>query len=146
MIKVFIDTNVILDYLLDRSPYSMDAAKILTLAGKGKIRAFISTLTIANCYYLMRKFSSNEKVIRDLERLCDFVGLLDLKKSSTFAAFKFGFNDFEDALQNETVSSESNLDTIITRNVRDFKKSTMDIMTPETFLKIFGHNQPTTKR
>jgi hypothetical protein len=44
--------------LLDRQPFSIDAAKILTLSENSKIKAYISTLTIANCYYLMRKDAS----------------------------------------------------------------------------------------
>jgi len=141
MINIFIDTNVILDYLLDRRPYSFDAAKILTLSEKGKIKSFISALTIANCYYLMRKNSTHGKIINNLEKLCEFVEILDLRKSAILAAFKSRFTDFEDSLQNETAMSEKQIKIIITRNIQDFKKSTIEILTPDSFLKIFKDNQ-----
>jgi len=135
--NVFIDTNVILDYFLNRIPHSLDAAKILTLSEKGEIKAFISSLTIANCYYLMRKNSSRRKTISSLEKISEFVDILDLRKSSILAAFKSDFKDFEDSLQNEIARSENEIKIIITRNIKDFKKSTLEVMTPEMFLKMY---------
>lgn len=141
MLNVFIDTNVILDYFLGRQPYSVHAAKILTLSEKGKIKAFISGLTIANCYYFMRKDSSHKKAIKNLEKLCDFVNVLDLKRTSILTAFKSDFKDYEDALQNETAKEEFHIKIIITRNVKDFKKSKIEVITPEMFLNILKDNQ-----
>ena len=141
MLHVFLDTNVILDYLLNRQPLSLEAAKILTFSEQKKLKVYVSVLTIANSYYLMRKNLSHARTIINLETLCEFTDLLDLKKSSILSAFKSGFSDFEDAIQHEIAFSENRIKIIITRNIKDFKKSKLEVLSPEIFLKMFLSDQ-----
>ena len=134
---VFLDTNVILDFFLDRTPFSDHSAVILSLAVDKTINAYISPLTISNCYYILRKLASHQKVIAKLKLLVGIVDITKMNKQTVELALSSGFTDFEDALQNFSAVDHGKLDVIITRNTKDFKKSELAVLTPETFIKTF---------
>jgi len=134
---VFLDTNVILDFFLDRTPFSDHSAVILSLAVDNTIKAYISPLTISNCYYILRKLASHQKVIAKLKLLVGIVDITKMNKQTVELALSSGFTDFEDALQNFSAVDHGKLDVIITRNTKDFKKSELAVLTPETFIKTF---------
>ena len=134
---VFLDTNVILDFFLDRTPFSDHSAAILSLAVDKSIKAYVSPLTMSNCYYILRKLASHQKVIAKLKLLVGLVDLTKMNKQTVEIALSSGFTDFEDALQNFSAVDHGKLDVIITRNTKDYKKSELAVMTPETFLKTF---------
>lgn len=133
--KIFLDTNIILDFFLDREPFSTYAAKILSLAESTKITAYISPITISDCYYIMRKFEKAEKVTQKLQQLISIVEITKIDKETVEKALYSNFSDLEDALQNYSASQFNNIDLIVTRNIRDFRKSELAVMSPETYLK-----------
>jgi predicted nucleic acid-binding protein len=135
MKKILIDTDVILDFFFDRSPYSDDAARILSLSERKKIKGFVTPVMISNVYYLLRKSAPHDKVIEYLKRLLTIVDVLSVNKNSVLQALNSNFKDFEDALQNFSTFNERNIHTIITRNTKDYKTSELSIMTPEMFLR-----------
>ena len=132
---VFLDTNIILDFFLDRAPFADDAAQILGLAADKEIKAYVSVLTISNCYYILRKLAGHAKVIRKLKLLMTIVSVSKMNKETVLDALESKFTDFEDALQCYSASSYPSIDVIITRNTKDFKHTDIAIMTPEIFLK-----------
>ena len=133
--SVFLDTTIILDFFLDRTPFSDDAAQIFGLAADKEIKAYVSVLTISNCYYILRKLAGHAKVIRKLELLLTIVSVSKMDKHTVLDGLESKFKDFEDALQYFSASSYPSIDVIITRNTKDFKHSEIAIMTPEIFLK-----------
>jgi len=135
MQKVFVDTDVIIDFLIDRKPYSEQAAIILSLSEYKNIQVCVSTLTFANCYYILKKFSSHSKVIAKLSQLAEIVEIADVTKKAIFNSLKSDFKDFEDAIQNETAKTDSQIKVLITRNLKDYKNSDLVILTPELYLK-----------
>jgi predicted nucleic acid-binding protein len=137
MKKILIDTDVILDFFFDRSPYSDDAARILSLSERKKIKGFVTPVMLSNVYYLLRKSAPHDKVIEHLKRLLTIVDVLTVNKNSVLQALNSNFKDFEDALQNFSTFNERNIHTIITRNTKDYKTSELSIMTPEMFLVSF---------
>jgi predicted nucleic acid-binding protein len=137
MQKVFVDTDVIIDFMTDRKPYSGHAAIILSLSEYKTIQVCVSTLTFANCYYILKKYSSHSNVITKLTQLAEIVEITDVTKKVILNSLKSDFKDFEDAIQNETAKNNDNIKTLITRNVKDFQKSDLSIYTPELFLKSF---------
>jgi predicted nucleic acid-binding protein len=137
MEKILIDTDVILDFFFDRAPYSIDASFILSLSEKGKIKGFITPVITSNLYYILRKSAKHEKVIENLKMLLNIVDIITINKKSVLNALNSDFKDFEDALQNFSAQNEKEIKTIITRNIKDYKTSSLAVMSPEMFLKTF---------
>jgi len=90
---------------------------------------------ISNVYYLLRQTSTHEKVIEKLTQLVTITEVLSTDKDVILKALNSNFRDFEDALQNYSAELNGQIDLIITRNIKDFKNSSLGIMTPENYLK-----------
>ena len=135
MQKIFVDTDVIVDFLIDRKPFSEQAAIILTLSEYGHIRVFVSALTFANFYYILKKFSSHTKVISKLSQLTEMVEIIDVTKKSILDSLKSNFKDFEDSIQNESAKKDNQINILVTRNIKDYRTSELSIMSPEEYLR-----------
>jgi predicted nucleic acid-binding protein len=135
MRDLFIDTDVIIDFLIDRKPFSREAAIIFTLIEQKKLKGFSSSLTFSNLYYVLRKIESHNKVISKLDSLSKMVGILKVEEQTIKNALASGFPDFEDSIQYFSAVDSKKIDVIITRNTKDFKKSEIPVMTPGDFLK-----------
>lgn len=136
MKNILIDTDVILDFFFDRKPFSEDSAIILSMCERNHIQGFVTPVIISNCYYLLRRTAQHSKVIDKLKQLLTLVEVLNINKGIVIEALNSDFKDFEDALQNFAAVSNGEIDAIITRNVKDFKKSEIAVLTPESFLKL----------
>ena len=135
MKNILIDTDVILDFFLDREPFSENAAKILSLCEKKEIIGFVTPVIVSNVYYLLSQKGKQEKVIEKLKILLSLLEILIIDKNSIMVALNSDFKDFEDALQNYAAELNGKIDIIVTRNTKDYKKSELGIMNPEEFLK-----------
>ncbi|MBK6965799.1 MAG: PIN domain-containing protein [Bacteroidales bacterium] len=136
MNKVLIDTDVILDFFFDRQPFSDDAAKVLSFCELNRIRGFVTPVIISNIYYILRQTAKHEKVIEKISQLLKIIDVLVIDKTIVLQALDSGFIDFEDALQNFAAEKAGDVGLIITRNIRDYKKSNLGVMTPADFLKL----------
>ncbi len=137
MKNVLINSDVILDFFLDREPFCKNASLILTLCEKKKIKGFVTPVIVSNVFYMLRKISKREIVIARLKELISFVDVIDINKEFVIQALNSKFNDFEDALQNYAAEQSRKIDAIITRNTKDYKHSSLNVLTPTEFLKIF---------
>lgn len=126
----FLDTNVVIDFLADRQPFSLEAAKIFNLAVAGKIRLYISAVSYNNIYYVLRQSLTNTATIKLLEKLSEMIEITDVTAYIIRQSLKTDFKDYEDAIQYYCALSIPKIDGIITRNTKDFKKSTLPILTP----------------
>jgi predicted nucleic acid-binding protein len=135
MTNLFIDTDVIIDFLIDRKPFSREAAIIFTLIEQKKLKGYSSSLTFSNLYYVLRKIESHNKVISKLDSLSKIVGILKVEEQTIKKALISGFPDFEDSIQYFSAIDSKKIHVIITRNIKDFKKSEIPVMTPGDFLK-----------
>lgn len=136
MDKVLIDTDVILDFLFDRKPFSEDAAQILSWCENEKIQGFVTSIMLSNIYYLLRKTAKHEKVIENLKMLLNIVDVITTNKDAVLDALHSEFKDFEDALQNFSAQNSNEIKVIITRNIKDYKTSNLAIMEPETYISL----------
>jgi predicted nucleic acid-binding protein len=135
MDKVLIDTDVILDFFFDRKPFSEEASRLLSLCEKGEVKGFVTSIMLSNVYYLLRKTANHEKVIENLKMLMNIINVTTTNKKTVIEAFNSEFKDFEDAFQNFSAINDKEIKVIITRNSKNYKSSTLSIMTPETYLK-----------
>jgi predicted nucleic acid-binding protein len=136
MTNVLIDTDVILDFFFDRKPNSEYSAEVLSLCESNVIKGFITPVILSNIYYLLRKTSTHERVIEKLSLLISITEVLVIDKTSVKQALSSNFKDFEDALQNFAAESNGSIDLILTRNLKDFKNSSLGVMTPENYLRV----------
>lgn len=135
MRKLLIDTNIVIDLLAKREPFYFDSAILFSLADKKQIKLSVSSLTIANTNYTLLKLKSpNEakSILRKFKLLVDVLSLDD--KIINLALNDIDFADFEDGLQYFS-AIENDQDIIISRNLKDFKKSTIPVLTAEQFLR-----------
>ena len=131
--KLLIDANIILDVLQKREPHYNESSLIWKMCETRQIEGYLSSLSIANLVYVMRKelnAKQIEDVITDLRLI--FI-IVDFTETDLLKAASMKWNDFEDAIQSAT-AERIHAEYIITRNVRDFLKSKVIAFTPTEFL------------
>lgn len=138
MTNLFIDTDVIIDFLVDRKPYSREAAIIFTLIDQKKLKGYASSLTFSNLYYVLRKIEPHKKVLAKLDSLSKMLTILNVGGQNIKDAIESGFPDFEDSIQYFCALDNKKIEVIITRNTKDYKNSTLSVMSPGDFLKSAG--------
>lgn len=134
MKRIFMDTNVIIDFLANRQPFALDAAKLFDLALGGIVKIFISAVSYNNIYYILRQSLTGTATIKLLEELADMTEITDVTNSVIRQSLKSDFKDYEDAIQYYSALSTPEIDFIVTRNTRDFKKSKLPVLTPSEAL------------
>jgi predicted nucleic acid-binding protein len=132
--KAFIDTDVILDFLTDREPFALDAARIFSLSENKEISICTTGLVFSNAYYVLRKLGTHKKVVEKLTQLARLIDIIGLPKVAVMQALGSDFNNFEDALQHYAALAE-NVKVIVTRNTKDYKQSQLAVLTPDQYLK-----------
>jgi predicted nucleic acid-binding protein len=131
--KAFIDTNVMLDFLGERDPFYLSAAKIATLADKGKIEIVVSALSYATVSYFLAKFEGLEMTKDKLRKFKIISKICELDEKIIEKGLNSDFSDYEDSLQYFSALRQD-CDILITRNVKDFKGAQLPVMTPNEFL------------
>jgi len=135
MDKVLIDTDVLLDFFFDRKPFAEYSAEVLNLCEKNKLVGFTTPVIISNVYYLLRKTAKHDIIVEKIKQLLSIIEIIKMDKNTVINALNSEFKDFEDALQNFSAIENGGIKVILTRNIKDFKKSELAILTPETYLK-----------
>ena len=135
MNKVLIDSDVILDFFFDRKPFSDQASQIFSLCETRKINGYITPVICSNTYYLLRQIARHEKVIEKLRQLMTIMDIVSMDRETVMQALNSEFKDFEDALQNYAANRSGFIDVILTRNVKDYAKSEIGVLTPENYIK-----------
>ena len=133
MSRIFLDTNVILDLLGERVPFFDSIAKVATLADQKKLTLIVSPLSFSTIDYVLNKYETSESVLNKLRKFKIICEVSEINEETIDKALNSNFKDFEDAVQYFT-ALQSNCSIIITRNGKDFKNSTIPIMTAEEYL------------
>ena len=131
--KLFWDTNVMLDFLGERDPFYISSAKIATLADKREIKIIASALSYATISYFLTKYEGLKKTKDKLRKFKVISEICELDELIIEKGLNSDFSDFEDSLQYFS-ALRTECDIIITRNGKDFKKSQIPVMTPNEFL------------
>jgi predicted nucleic acid-binding protein len=131
--RVLFDTDLVLDLVLDREPFADAAAAIFTLHENGRIRGYISGITLVNVFYLARKSKGISGARRAVEELLATLSVCPLDQLVLESAHRLTFTDYEDAVQHACATA-SGLDAIVTRNLADYKNATLPVFSPADFL------------
>ena len=137
MKKIFIDTNIIIDLIADRRPFSKYAIALFKKAEEKKVHLYSSSHSIATTHYLLKKYM-DEKALREvLYNLLDYLTVIAVDVAVLKKGLRSRHKDFEDAIQIICASSENKIDIIVTRNTKDYKFSEIPVLTPdEAFLNL----------
>lgn len=139
--RVFIDTNVFLDYIQQRQEGWREAEVIFYLAIHGDIELLVSDLTIANMRYVTRKDIPLEQFYAVMKSLRKYYTIVGVGSASVDEAYRVENKDFEDALQYFS-AEQAGADCIITRNIKDFDfSSSVEALEPQDFLFKFFPNE-----
>jgi predicted nucleic acid-binding protein len=133
MKKVFIDADVIIDFLTMREPFGEDAKKLFQVSLDGSIELYSSALAIANANYIIGKISSPKVALAKIKKLLPLVRICAMDQKAVDLAVASAFTDFEDALQNFCAEG-GDIDIITTRNIKDYKRSAVAVLTPKELI------------
>ena len=137
--KLLIDTNVVLDVLLRREPFSKTAAEVLNLTQRDDVREYVSASAITDIYYIANKQLKDRAAVRDLlERLLKIVSVAAVSEQEIRNALNLTWADFEDSVQ-YSVALLNEMDGIVTRNPSDYQEANMRIWLPEQTLELFAN-------
>lgn len=132
--KALLDTCVVMDFLQNREPFSIPARSILRAAATEWFTGCITAKSATDIYYLTHHCTHSDKEARQkLNQLLTILGLLDTSADDVFHAISSPVSDFEDAVMIET-AKRAQVDCIVTRNTKDYAKSTVAVYTPDEFL------------
>lgn len=134
MKKIFIDTDIILDLLARRGPFYKFSAELFTLIDSGKIKAYTSSIIFTNLHYILRRLHNKSKATKSLQKIRTLLHVLAVGEKIIDLALASDFKDFEDAIQ-YYVAIENNINYLLTRNIKDYKKTEINILTAEQYLK-----------
>ncbi len=130
-LNLFLDTNIIIDLLADRKPFSNAAYEIFNISNLKKWNLYTSSNSILTSYYILEKYSSSKDSKRALETILKRVQVQDISKSELLNALKSKIEDFEDASQNECANKVGKIHFIITRDKKGFKHSKFEVLSSD---------------
>lgn len=138
--KVFLDANIIIDFLADRGVFTGQAKKLFATAlSSQNIGLTTSTHALATTFYILNKLGNTAVLKNTLLRLTELVEVLDVTRDAVVKALlDASFTDFEDGIQFHTARSQQGIDFIITRNLKDFSNSTIPAISVDEFLLRYG--------
>lgn len=132
--KIFLDSDVILDLLLERGQFFRDIALVFEKAKTEEIILYTSSICILNINYLLRKSYSKDAVEEILNKFLQYVKILAVDSAIIMASLNSNFNDLEDGVQ-YYCSLNNDINEIITRNIKDYKHSKIPVLTPLEYLE-----------
>jgi len=133
-VKLFVDTNVLLDVLGRREPHVADASAVWSRVERGIHEGYISAISFNNVYYILRR-SAGPKAAREAVKLLrDTFRIIPLDEQTIHRAIDADIPDFEDPVQFFS-AIQAQADCLITRNVRHFPADTIPAMSPDEFLE-----------
>lgn len=136
--RVLIDTNIVLDFLLQREPFTQDAELIFQAIDSGQIIGYVTATTLTDIFYISRKHTRSVEQARQavLETLTAMV-ICPVNRAVLESAFRSGLADFEDAVQIFSAVDQE-LDAILTRDAKGFLSSSIPVLSTQELLQRLG--------
>lgn len=134
--RVFLDTNIVLDVLLDRQPFVADSESVILRCEALGAEMFIAWHGLATAYYLLKRGRTETEALAEVDKILAWARVAEGTNAHARQARSMGFGDFEDALQSVSATACA-ADWIVTRNKKDFAISAVPVLTPAEFLQQF---------
>lgn len=136
--KIFVDTDILLDFLGDRRPYSKFALALFREADQNDLKLCISANSITTAYYILTKLSTEKKARALITELLEILLIVPVDKGILKLAFSSEFKDVEDSVQHYSALASGNIEFIVTRNLRDYRLSLLPVVGPEEMVNRLG--------
>lgn len=134
--KVIIDTNVALDFMSSREPFSSNAEKVFLLCCSELVEGYVTANSFCDIHYVLHKALHNEEQTRSAMNFwLDIIKIASATEIDCRKAMRSGIKDYEDAVI-DSVAERTGCDYIVTRNLEDFSKSAVPAISPQDFIKI----------
>jgi predicted nucleic acid-binding protein len=134
MKNVFLDTNVLMDILANRQPFYKSSSAIYKLGLSKKVLFYTSSNTISTLHYLLKKFIEEDKIRMALDEITNAITIIPVDITIIKKSLKSSHKDFEDAIQIISAQSINTMDCIVTRDLKDYKNTEINVFTPDEFL------------
>jgi predicted nucleic acid-binding protein len=134
-VKLFLDTNVVLDVLAQRKPWVQEAATLLSLIEAGGVDGLVAPHGVATIHYLLTKWQDRSRASQALADLTRIVRVAPLDHDAVLQALALGWPDFEDALQ-AVCAQNAGADHFVTRDPDGFSKSAIPPLPPSEALAL----------
>ena len=135
--KILLDTNIVLDLLMDRMPFADAAAELFSMAEDGTIMGYVCGSTITTVYYLAAKAVGASRAQEEIRKLLSLFDVAPVNRPVLESALAADFTDFEDAVIHEA-ACHVGAEAIVTRNQKDFKKSVIPVYSSEEMVKLLA--------
>lgn len=129
----FVDTDVIIDFLGQRKPFSNNAANLFLKAQNKEIKLYTSSNSITTSYYILCKTLKEKEVREIIPLLLKYLQVVPITEKNIIDAAQSQIKDFEDAVQHSCALNESKISCIITRNLKDYTKSKISVRSSAEF-------------
>jgi len=136
-LKILLDTNIVLDVFMDRMPFSDTAVELFSKVEAGAIIGYLCGTTITTVYYLASKILGAARAQEEIKKLLSLFEVAPVNRLVLESALVVDFNDFEDAVIHEA-ACHVGADAIVTRNLKDFKKSRISVYTSDELVRILN--------
>ena len=133
--RVLVDTNVVLDLLIDRAPFAGPAARLFSLLEQGAMSGHLCATTVTTVHYLVARARGGAAADEAIERLLALVDIAAVNRTVLLDAVRFAFADFEDAVLHEA-ARHAGIEVIVTRDQAGFRSGGLTVYTPEEFLGV----------
>lgn len=137
--KVFLDTNVLIDILARRDGFFEAASNVVNMGIEGNVTLCTTSMSFATTLFVVRKVIGYSNAIAALQKLEDYVEIVEMDGSQCHIALHADMPDFEDMLQYEAALA-AHCDVLLTRNKKHFPKETLTVLTPIEFLNQISQN------
>ncbi len=131
--RVLLDTDIILDLLLERPDFVDDAAEIWKANEQERFQGFVSAITPVNLFYIARKLKGQQVAQQAVKEVLANLAVCPLDKAVLQNALALPLTDYEDAVQHASATA-SQIDVIVTRNLEDYRGATLTVLSPKDFL------------
>lgn len=132
--NIQLDTNIIIDILEKRVPFSKHALEFLTNAIENQHKLSITANSVDNIFYILRTRFSVPQITAALNNLFESVRITSVNEDMIHSALQANWKDIEDSIQYH-VAIHSGIDAIITRNQKDYEENKIPILSPEEGVK-----------
>lgn len=135
--KVFVDTNIFIDILQEREPFTKASSLVYTLCENSIVEGYIAPITINNIYYICRKSNQTKLPKSFLLDISIYHNIADMNEETIKKANYLNISDYEDSLQ-YAMAIQNGCEYFVTRNIKDFKHvSQIRVLEPSEFVKMF---------
>ena len=133
MIRLLLDSDVILDALLQRDSFQDAATRLLNRISRGEVDAFIAAHSVLNVVYVAGRDLGRQEALRRMQKLLERARVAGISDRIVREAMHSPISDFEDAVAH-AAAVRAGVELIVTRNIRDFRRGTLPVLTPDEFL------------